>query len=142
MIRPNTRPLVLAFVLGASACSGSGSSTSPDGGAVNPAALTYWGDIAPLLNDKCVKCHQKGGIGPIALDNFDDVKKFSGDVTVNTKLKIMPPYLVTHDGTCGDFQDGEALSPEQIGKIDGWVKGGMKEGTKAAVTPAKIPSLE
>jgi hypothetical protein len=66
-------------------------------------AVTFWKDVAPIYNQKCVRCHQEGGIAPFALDNFADAKSHAalalGQVTAGT----MPPYFMTHDGTCGSF---------------------------------------
>src|SRR5205814_289058 len=52
------------------------------------------------------------------------------------------PYMVTHDGSCGQFQDGEALTDDQIAKIKAWASGPKMEGTKATLTEPPILHLE
>jgi hypothetical protein len=54
--------------------------------------------VAPLVNEKCVKCHQAGGIAPFALDTFSAVDKMAGTIAAVVQMGMMPPYLVTHDG--------------------------------------------
>jgi hypothetical protein len=130
--------LVLAFIT--AACSSGGPGGNGDGGTL-PGSLTYWNDIAPLINDKCVKCHQAGGIGPFPLDNYEVVKLMAPTIAGVTKVNYMPPYLMTHDGSCGQFEDGDALSPEQIARLEAWSKGDRLEGTRVTITRPSIPGI-
>jgi hypothetical protein len=34
-------------------------------------------EIAPIIQDKCVACHQEGGIAPFAMDSYDVVKSMA-----------------------------------------------------------------
>jgi hypothetical protein len=139
---PRFLALLLTPVLGAAACGSSGGTpaVNPDGGSSN-GALTFWGDVAPILNDKCVKCHQTGGIGPFRLDNYEDAKKNAPAMVVQTQERKMPPFLVTHDGTCGQFDDSDTLTADQIAKIKDWATGARAEGTKVTLTPPQVPHL-
>jgi hypothetical protein len=102
-----------------------------------PAALTYWGDVAPIYNAKCTRCHQDGGIAPFRLDRYDDARKHALKAAAATKAGIMPPYLMTHDGSCGQFQDDETLTEAEKSTIWQWANGEQKEGTRVALaTPA------
>jgi hypothetical protein len=113
----------------------------PDAGPPLPSTLTYWQDIGPIINDKCVKCHQKGGIGPFPLDNYDTVRLMAPTLVQVTKISYMPPYQLTHDGSCGQFEDGDALSPEQIAKIERWTLGDRAEGTKVDLPLPMVPGI-
>ena len=42
----------------------------------------------------------------------------------------MPPYLVTHDGSCGEFEDAETLTPAEIETLQRWASGPRLEGTR------------
>ena len=88
------RSLVLLPALALSAC---GDDAPP--AAAPPAALTFWGDVAPIFNDKCVKCHQAGGIAPFRLDRYEDARQHGLAAAAATKAGVMPPYLMTHDGS-------------------------------------------
>jgi hypothetical protein len=105
---------------------------------VTGSALTYWGDVAPIFHEKCVGCHQEGGIGPFRLDTYDSAKLHGLQAAAATRAGTMPPYLLTHDGSCGQFQDHEVLSPAQKSTIWDWVSGGMKQGTPVSL-PARAP---
>src|SRR6185503_3822566 len=41
------------------------------------AAISYAKDVAPILEAKCVTCHQTGGIGPFAMTDYTVVKGFA-----------------------------------------------------------------
>ena len=38
---------------------------------------TYSKDIAPILQEKCASCHNPEGIGPMPLQNYEQVKPFA-----------------------------------------------------------------
>jgi hypothetical protein len=107
----------------------------------NTSALTFWGDVAPILNHKCVRCHQAGGIAPFRLDRYEDARGHAVQVAAATRAGIMPPYLVTHDGSCGEFVDDETLTEAEQATIWQWANGDQKEGTKVALTLAPLPGL-
>jgi hypothetical protein len=39
--------------------------------------ISYAKTIAPILQKKCVSCHQKGGIGPFQMNSYEVVKGFA-----------------------------------------------------------------
>ena len=112
------------LVIGVGACGGNNDTTGKTTGAV-----TFWGDVEPIFNTKCVKCHQSGGIGPFRLDNYADAKAYAPIEKVRVNQGTMPPYFMVHDGSCQTFQDDPTLSADQIATITAWVDGGTSEGT-------------
>jgi hypothetical protein len=147
LTRSHLRLLPTAAALALLGCGGipdgapaPGAST-PDGGAKS-SSLTFWDDVAPILHDKCVKCHQPGGIGPFRLDTYDNAKAMALAVTTVTSTGYMPPYLVTHDDSCGSFDAGDTLSAAQIATIKEWAESDRKEGAPRTITPPSIPHIE
>jgi hypothetical protein len=104
-----------------------------DGGAGSPEP-TYWADVAPILNEKCVRCHQADSAAPFALDGYREVVARAERIVEVTGARTMPPYLMNHDGSCGEFQADETLSDQQIALLARWARGGQQEGT-----PAPLP---
>jgi hypothetical protein len=123
-------------LVGLAGCGDDPPSNPPPGGG-NASGLTYWADIAPVVNAKCGKCHQDGGIGPFRLDSYADLKQKAPLAAVAVQQGMMPPFLVTHDGSCGEFDTEDALSAKERETLLTWLKGDMKEGTPASV--AKPP---
>jgi len=120
------------LVIGVGGCGGNNDTPGKNNGAV-----TFWGDVEPIFNSKCVKCHQAGGIGPFRLDNYADAKAYAPIEKVRVNQGTMPPYFMVHDGSCQTFQDDPTLSADQIAKISAWVDGGTPEGTP----PSTLPTL-
>ena len=93
------------------------------------AAVTFWDDVAPIYFDNCVTCHREGGIAPFSLDNYADAKTWAGATALAVSERTMPPWLVTSDGSCGEFADSRALDDDAIDTITGWVESEQAEGT-------------
>jgi Copper type II ascorbate-dependent monooxygenase, C-terminal domain/Copper type II ascorbate-dependent monooxygenase, N-terminal domain/Cytochrome C oxidase, cbb3-type, subunit III len=105
-------------------------------------AVTFWQDVAPIYNDKCVKCHQTGGIGPFRLDDYASAKAEAATEALLTGNGTMPPYHIVHDGTCGSFHDEGTLTDAQKATIKSWADSGAAEGTKVTLTLPATPKLE
>lgn len=114
----------------------SANGTPVGGGAASPP--TFWGDVAPILNEKCTACHQAGGIAPFALDNYADAERWAQLVAAMTESRIMPPYLMQVGGECGSFDERDALTDEQIATIGAWADSERLEGEPRAMTP-RVP---
>lgn len=129
-------PLVglVAAGLGGGACE----SSKP---AETTGAVTFWKDVAPIYNEKCVRCHQEGGIAPFRLDTFADARTHAAAARAEITAGTMPPYFMVHDGSCGSFHDEPTLSQAQKETIGAWVDGGLAEGTPVTLTPPARPSL-
>ena len=106
------------------------------------ATPTYWTDVAPIYYDKCVGCHQAGGIGPFALDNYASAKDHATLESSMVEQDLMPPFLVDHSGSCGDFQDDDTLSAAQKATIKAWVDAGAPEGQPRSLTLEPPPHLD
>lgn len=110
----------------------------PTGAAVGP---TYWQDVAPIFFERCVNCHQSGGIGPFGLDTYAEAKTWAAATAASTAARSMPPWLVTDDGSCGTFQDSRALPQAAIETIQAWVDAGTLEGEPRSDLKPPAPEL-
>jgi hypothetical protein len=111
------------------------SSAESEVGTAEASQPTFWADIAPILNEKCSSCHQAGGIAPFALDNYADAAQWAPLAAAMTASRVMPPYLMQVGGECGSFDEGDALTDEQIALIGEWANSERLEGTPAPMTP-------
>jgi hypothetical protein len=124
-----SRGQVLLFALGL-ACSLNAcdeGDITPPGSEAQP--LTYYDDVLPILERSCFGCHVDSGIGPFALDDYATARRKAGEIAAAVEERRMPPYLVTNDGSCGDFST-PSLTTEEIQTIVGWVEAGAEEGTE------------
>ena len=134
--RPWLLLVLLITITSAAACGGSNGSNPPDGG------VTFWQDVAPIYNAKCVRCHQEGGIGPFRLDNYADAKTHAAVELARVNEGTMPPYFMVHDDSCGSFQADPTLTAAEKATIAAWVGGTQAEGTPATLTLPAKPALE
>ena len=93
------------------------------------AKISYSKTIAPMLEEKCVACHQQGGIAPFAFDNYERVKQFSGMIREAVRTDRMPPW--DPDPHVATFKDDKSLSGEQIKTLVAWVEAGAPRGEGA-----------
>ncbi|HEX3887667.1 MAG TPA: hypothetical protein VHW05_09235 [Phenylobacterium sp.] len=90
------------------------------------AQISYAHTIAPIIQAKCATCHQPGGIGPMPLNNYEQIKGFSPMIREVIRTHRMPPYLA--DETVGAFQDDDRLTPDQMKTLVHWIDAGAPRG--------------
>ena len=61
--------------------------------AIATTAATYHRDIARIMQANCVECHHKGGVGPFALDSYEDVIEHAGMIRKQVERGAMPPWF-------------------------------------------------
>ena len=110
---------VSLIALGGTACN--------DDGPAKP-EVTYWQDVAPIFFENCVTCHQPDSIAPFRLDTYAEAREWSVAARQAVEERTMPPWLVTSDGSCGDFRDAKWLEDDEIATIAAWVEAGAPEG--------------
>ncbi len=91
------------------------------------AAISYSKEIAPILQDKCVACHQKGGIAPFAMDSYEIVKGMAPMMLESVMAERMPPYFA--DPHIGKFRNDNALTAAQNKTLIHWLEAGAPRGT-------------
>jgi hypothetical protein len=123
--------VVCAFTLGA----GCGDESAGPG--IDPGPVpTWWEDVAPIVYGECVSCHQAGGIAPVELVEYEQVKDLAGILAAEVSARTMPPWPAGNSGACNTFVDARWLTETQIDTIARWAKGGAPEGD-----PANRPDL-
>lgn len=95
--------------------------------------LTYWQHTAPILEARCVGCHTEGGIGPFALDTYDQALRYRNSIRAAVASGQMPPWQP--DDCCNDYRWDISLSPEERAAILAWVEDGAAEGDPANPAP-------
>ncbi len=135
MIRSGLIAGVLLLTGSVAACGGGGTSQPAVGD------VTFWQDVAPIYGDKCVRCHQEGGIAPFRLDSYADAHANAALEKQRTAAGTMPPYFMVHDGSCQNFVDDTTLTENQKAIIAAWVDQGAPEGTPVTLTVPPQPAL-
>ncbi|QJX00566.1 redoxin domain-containing protein [Frigoriglobus tundricola] len=99
-------------------------------------AVTYFRDVAPIIQKHCQSCHRPGDVGPFALMNYKQAVTWASDIVHYTQNKEMPPWKPV-GGV--EFANARALTLREIDTLAAWEKGGCPEGDpKDAPAPAKF----
>ena len=91
-------------------------------------ALTYSADVASIIQENCTVCHRPGGIGPMELVTFEDVRRYAPLIKNKVVNRIMPPYYYDDDIGIQDLKEDWRLSQEDINTIAAWVDQGAPLG--------------
>lgn len=88
--------------------------------------ISYHDTIAPILEERCVECHQIGGIGPWAMTSYDMIKGFSPMIREVIRTDRMPPWH--SDPNIGSFLHDRSLTSKEIKTLVHWIEAGSPRG--------------
>ena len=106
---------------------------------INPEGVTFTKDIAPILQRSCQNCHRAGGGAPMAFTTYQETRRFATRIRDRTAIRdrmgAMPPFFVEPGVGIQKFKNGNALTDEELAKIQAWVDNGAPEGNPADMPP-------
>ena len=101
-------------------------------------AVTFNGQIAPIIYQNCSSCHRPGEAAPFSLLSYEDTKRKAKTIGKATSSRIMPPWKA--EPASYAYRDERRLTEQQITLIQEWVAAGMPEGKKSE-KPALPPKF-
>jgi mono/diheme cytochrome c family protein len=103
--------------------------------------VTFAEDVAVIIQENCQICHQPGGIGPMSLTNYDEIRPWAPMIREKVANSEMPPYAYDRNIGIQDLQEDWRLSVEQIETIVAWVDQGAQMGDPANLpAPISLPN--
>ena len=113
------------------------------GGSGSPQAVTFYEDVAPILDAQCVGCHRAGGIAPFLLSDYASAKAHAAAIVSATAARLMPPMPVDDSGSCNRYSNARWLTDAEIATLGAWAAHGAPQGDsrKAPGPPAPPASL-
>ena len=113
--------------------------TAPD---PDPDQVTFAGDVAVILQQSCQNCHRPGGIGPMSLMTYDEVRPWAQIIKLRVQTREMPPYHYDTEVGIQDIKNDWRLSEEAIRTVVAWADAGAPMGDPAHMPPpATFPDL-
>ena len=97
--------------------------------------VTFYEDVKPIVDARCVNCHHPNGIGQIDFSNPETILEWGPVIDHVVGNQTMPPWSAE-----GDFLNDWSLSEEQIAIIQDWVSVGMPMGDSSIETD-ELPSV-
>ena len=87
---------------------------------------TFYRDVLPILQDHCQRCHRAGGIGPMPLETYSEVRRWAKAIADQTRMRRMPPWFA--DPRFGHFANDPSLTSQQIATLGSWANDGAPAG--------------
>jgi peroxiredoxin/mono/diheme cytochrome c family protein len=97
--------------------------------------VTYAGEVAAILQNRCQSCHRPGQVGPFALLTYEDAKRWAASIEEVVADRRMPPWHA--DPRHGRFANDRHLSPRERATLLAWVEQGAPLGDAAKGPPAR-----
>jgi len=102
--------------------------------------ISYEKEVAPILQQKCLRCHNPGGMGPWAMTGYPRVKGWARMMEEVLLTKRMPPGGT--DPRYGRFFDDPSLSTEESKTLLEWIQNGCPRGQGADPLETPLPPIE
>lgn len=118
-------PLLLAFGCGDARIEG------------ESAAPTWYGEVGPLLVERCGACHRDEGLGAYSMQRYEDVAPWADAILAAIDAGTMPPWAATESEDCAPevpFRDDPRLSADERDLVARWVEAGAPAGA-----PRELP---
>jgi hypothetical protein len=97
--------------------------------------ITYNTHVGKIINENCVVCHREGGIGPMQLESYDQVRPWAPLIQMKVSSREMPPYAYDQHIGIQELQADWRLEQKEIDTIVAWVNQGSPLGDVDIVPP-------
>ena len=98
--------------------------------------ITYYNDVAPILQKHCISCHRPNDIAPMSLMSYEEVLPFARMMRESVVQRKMPPWHA--DPAFGEFTNDGRLTDQEIATLVAWVRNGTKKGNGDAPSPQPV----
>ncbi|MFN3650182.1 MAG: redoxin domain-containing protein [Armatimonadota bacterium] len=88
--------------------------------------VTYYRDVAPIIQESCQGCHRPGQVAPFSLSSYQDARSWAAEIKSFSQSRQMPPWQAAPGH--GDFLDARRLTDEQIATLARWADAGAPAG--------------
>ena len=99
--------------------------------------VTYHNRISRIVQRHCVACHREGGVGPFALDTYDDLVAHAGMVKQVVERGIMPPWFAVEpkpdaksEAVHTPWANDRSLADAEKKDLLAWIASGKPEGDR------------
>ncbi|WP_435008541.1 redoxin domain-containing protein [Tundrisphaera lichenicola] len=96
--------------------------------------VTYSGQVAQVLRDRCVACHREGEIAPFALTSYEEAVGWADTIAEVVREGRMPPWHASPDH--GKFRNEARLTKGEKAAIVDWARDGAPQGEPTGPTPS------
>ena len=102
------------------------------------AKVTFNGDVASIVHERCSSCHRPGQAAPFSLLTYEDVAKRAQLVRTVTQSRYMPPWHA--EPGYGSFKGERRMLDSEVETLARWVDAGAPEGSGTPPAPPEFGS--
>jgi hypothetical protein len=88
---------------------------------------TFSKNVWPILQRRCVSCHQAGEIAPMPLTSYSEVRPWARAIRQAVLTRAMPPWHAEPNET-HSFRNDRSLTQAEIATLQAWVDQGCPQG--------------
>jgi hypothetical protein len=91
------------------------------------AEVAFSTDVWPILERRCVTCHQPGEVAPMPLTSYAEVRPWAQAIREAVLTRKMPPWHAAGE-TAHNFRNDRSLTEAEIRTLANWAQEGAQEG--------------
>lgn len=134
-----------AWIAGALVGCGGAGGDGPDGPGGPDGEVTWHGQVAPIVAQRCGDCHYDGGPGPFDARDVEQVESWAPAMLAAIEAGRMPPFAARSTEDCAPeapIKDDGSLRDEERAALEAWVAADYPRGDpeNAAPVPARRPT--
>ena len=105
------------------------------------AAVTYYKDVLPIMQENCQTCHRPSGanisglVAPMSFMDYRETRPWARAIASKVESREMPPWFAS--APKGVFENERGLTDAEIDTILSWVAAGAPAGDMAHAPPAR-----
>jgi hypothetical protein len=96
---------------------------------------TFAKDVAPILFNKCAKCHRPGEVAPMSLLTYQDARPWAKAMKTKVTNREMPPWGANPQLSL-PMRNDVSLTDKEIETIAAWADAGAPRGNEADMPAA------
>jgi len=90
-------------------------------------AKSTWKEVQPILERRCVQCHQKGEVAPMAFTSYAETRPFAKAIRQAVARQSMPPWHAAPGAH--SFRNDRSLTAVETATLAAWVEAGAPRGS-------------
>jgi len=99
--------------------------------AVSP--YTYYRDVLPILEARCIRCHTDSNVSGVSLASFEGARGSTWPMRLRLMRGHMPPWFAE-----GPFKSPDTMTARELNILMTWATGGAPEGRTRPQTRPQI----
>lgn len=93
------------------------------------APVTFYKDVAPVLQNNCETCHRPGEAAPMSFLSYESTRPWAKAIKTAVLSKKMPPWFA--DPHVGKFGNDPTLNSKDVETLVAWADSGAEGGNPA-----------